>query len=99
MQPLEPRFTSWVPLQVEWPEEAGAAGNEAPSEEDATDDTQAGEIEETSQLVTQPPVEQPAALPAVELEETVILSVAVDQVTPAVIEDGGIVWDIQTNRP
>lgn len=91
MEPAEPRFTSWVPLAVEWPEMEGAAGNEAPIEElPAAATAPVPEAEETSLLVL-----EPASEPA----EEIALTEAIAPVVSVVEEEGGIVWNIQTNRP
>jgi len=89
MQPIEPRFTSWVPLNVEWPKgDVGASDTVAA---DAEVDAQP-ETEETSLVV---PVEEPETI---EVAETAVL-VQFDNAGPIAAENSGIVWDIRTNQP
>ena len=89
MQPIEPRFTSWVPLNVEWPEGDDGAANAGT--DDAAADAQT-ETEETSLVV---PVKEPET---VEVAETAVL-VQLDDAAPVIADNGGIVWDIRTNQP
>ena len=89
MQPIEPRFTSWVPLNVEWPEGDDGAANAGT--DDAAADAQT-ETEETSLVV---PVTEPET---VEVAETAVL-VQLDDAAPVIADNGGIVWDIRTNQP
>ena len=89
MQPIEPRFTSWVPLNVEWPEGDGGASDAGAA--DAEVDSQP-ETEETSLVV---PVEEPETI---EVTETAVL-VQLDDAGPIAAENSGIVWDIRTNQP
>ena len=89
MQPIEPRFTSWVPLNVEWPEGDGGASDAGAA--DAEVDLQP-ETEETSLVV---PVEEPETI---EVTETAVL-VQLDDAGPIAAENSGIVWDIRTNQP
>lgn len=91
MQPLEPRFTSWVPLKVEWPEVDETDGNEAPAEDlPIVEDAPVVEGEETS-LLTPAPVAAP--------EETAVFVETASLPETVLLNEGGIVWDIQTNRP
>ncbi len=89
MQPIEPRFTSWVPLNVELPEGDGGASDAgaADSEVDSQPET-----EETSLVV---PVEEPETI---EVTETAVL-VQVGDAGPIAPENSGIVWDIRTKQP
>ena len=89
MQPIEPRFTSWVPLNVEWPEGDGGAADAGAG--DAAVDAQP-ETEETSLMV---PVEEPESAG---VAETAVL-VQLNDTGPVAAENGGIVWDIRTNQP
>lgn len=95
MQPVEPRFTSWVPLAVEWPEEQpGDAVTEPVTE--SQDDTPA-------------PAPAPAPEPEVETENTTMqIDLLGDEVAtpvlsglnePVIAESGGVVWNIQTYLP
>ena len=90
MQPLEPRFTSWVPLAVEWPDKAGAAGDEAPNDELPSENAPLQEVEDTSLLAP-----ELGAEPAEEIAVTKSLGPA----TPVITVESGIVWNIQTNLP
>lgn len=91
MQPLEPRFTSWVPLAVEWPEQNGAADNEAPVEDlPVLDTAPLPEAEDTSLLAI-----EVAAEP---VQETVLTESVVPAIS-VIEEKSGIVWNIQTDRP
>ena len=100
MKPIEPRFTSWVPLKVEWPEEEGGDAPAEPAEESAAengDDVSAAPVIETEgETVT--------------VTETTFLQIDLqgDEMTapvlsslnqPVVAVSDGVVWDIQTNLP
>lgn len=90
MQPLEPRFTSWVPLAVEWPDKAGAAGDEAPNDERPSENAPLQEVEDTSLLAP-----ELAAEPA----EEIAVTKSPGPATPVITVESGIVWNIQTNLP
>ena len=100
MEPIEPRFRSWVPLKVEWPEEEGGDAPAEPAEEPAAengDDVSAAPVIETEgETVT--------------VTETTFLQIDLqgDEMTapvlsslnqPVVAVSDGVVWDIQTNLP
>ena len=95
MQPLNPRFKSWVPLEVEWEDEAGTKVDDVSSSTPA-----AGQLPEADQLVV------PAAVPAIEVVENDVMAVPLagsdDDMTVATSVSvappaEGIVWQIQTN--
>ena len=100
MKPIEPRFTSWVPLKVEWPEEeAGDAPAEAveePATENDDDLSAAPVIDTESETVT---VSENTFL-QIDLQgdetATPVLS-SLNQ--PVMVESGGVVWNIQTSLP
>ena len=90
MQPLEPRFTSWVPLAVEWPDEARAAGDEAPNDKLLSENARLREVEDTSLLAP-----ELGAEPA----EEIAVTKSPGPATPVITVETGIVWNIQTNLP
>ena len=89
MQPIEPRFTSWVPLNVEWPEA------EETSEDAGAADAAADALPETEETSLALPVEEPEP---VEVAETAAL-IQIDDAGTTVAGNDGIVWDIRTNQP
>ena len=89
MQPIEPRFTSWVPLNVEWPEA------EETSEDAGAADAAADALSETEETSLALPVEEPEP---VEVAETAAL-IQIDDAGTTVAGNDGIVWDIRTNQP
>ena len=100
MKPIEPRFTSWVPLKVEWPEEeasdAPAEAVEEPATENDDDLSAAPVIDTESETVT---VSENTFL-QIDLQgdetATPVLS-SLNQ--PVMVESGGVVWNIQTSLP
>lgn len=90
MQPLEPRFTSWVPLAVEWPDQDGATGDEAPGDDLEEESAPLQEVEDTSLLAPEL-VAEPA--------EEIALTESLVPATPVITVESGIVWNIQTNLP
>lgn len=83
MEPIEPRFKRWIPLEVEWPE--GTA-----------DDASSGQLVPLAEVPapeTTPPitVTRPASV-----AQTVV--VAVPEPSQSLVADG-IKWDIKTDRP
>lgn len=104
MQPVEPDFTSWVPLQVEWPDaEAETAVTAAPvmvtqQEEDvAAAQTLPPATTATAALADAMPVatNETTDLLIDELATPVLSSLN----QPVIAESGGVVWNIQTNLP
>ena len=89
IQPIKPRFTSWMPLNVEWPE--GDGGSMDIGAADAPINAQP-KTEQTSLVV---PVEEPEP---VAVTATAVLP-SPNVIGPVIAENGGIVWDIRTNQP
>jgi len=96
MQPVEPRFKTWVPLQVEWPEEESGEDMSAPAIQNSNDLSAAPVFEAGTDIVA---VTENTTLQFVlqgDEESTAALS-SVSQ--PLIVESGGVVWNIQTNMP
>jgi len=96
MQPVEPRFKTWVPLQVEWPEEESGEDMSAPAIQISNDLSAAPVFEAGTDIVA---VTENTTLQFVlqgDEESTAVLS-SVSQ--PLIVESGGVVWNIQTNMP
>ncbi|MGC6454600.1 MAG: TolC family protein [Candidatus Puniceispirillaceae bacterium] len=104
MQPVEPRFTSWVPLEVEWPE----------ADEGQTDDKAAEATSKVAdEAVSVTPVaeldEADLAAPASVAEiATMQIDLPGDEGAtpvrsganePVIAGSGGVVWNIQTSLP
>lgn len=83
MEPIEPRFKRWIPLEVEWPE--GTVGDAS--------DGQPVPIAELPDPVTAP------AMPVTQPEPIARTVVAVLPVSSQPIEVDGIIWDIEISRP
>ena len=85
MQPVEPRFTSWVPLAVEWPED------------EAGDTTPGPDTDETAPVID---VETETTSMQTDLLENEIATPVLSSLNePVITESGGVVWNIQTNLP
>jgi len=83
MEPVEPRFKRWIPLEVEWPE-------------GTIDDASSGQPLPVAEL---PEPETVPAMPVTKAEPVVETVVAtVPEPSQTVVVDG-IVWDIKTDRP
>ena len=96
MQPVEPRFKTWVPLQVEWPEEESGEDMSAPAIQNSNDLSAAPVFEAGTDIVA---VTENTTLQfdlQGDEESTAALS-SVSQ--PLIVESGGVVWNIQTNMP
>ena len=105
MKPIEPRFTSWVPLKVEWPEEeAGDTPDEAADEPAAEsgDDLSAAPVIETEVNETESETVTVSENTFLQIDlqgdetATAVLS-GLNQ--PVIAEPGGVVWNIQTSLP
>jgi hypothetical protein len=83
MEPIEPRFKRWIPLEVEWPEDTVG---------DASDG-QPVPIAELPDPVTAP------AMPVTQPEPVTRTVVAVLPESSQPIEVDGIIWDIEISRP
>ena len=96
MQPVEPRFKTWVPLQVEWPEEESGEDMSAPAIQNSNDLSAAPVFEAGTDIVA---VTENTTL-QFDLqgdEESTAVLTSVRQ--PLIVESGGVVWNIQTNMP
>lgn len=100
MKPIEPRFTSWVPLKVEWPEEKGGDAPADPAEEPAAengDDVSAAPVIESegeTVAVTETTFLQ------IDLQGDEMMAPVLSSLNqPVVAVSDGVVWDIQTNLP
>jgi len=95
MQPVEPRYTSWVPLKVEWPEEpvSSPAGNAADTDLAAPGAQTQGEV---SAVVTET---EDSSRQVELLGDELATPVLSSSNQPVITESGGIVWNIQTNLP
>lgn len=96
MQPVEPRFKTWVPLQVEWPEEESGEDMSAPAIQNSDDLSAAPVFEAGTDIVA---VTENTTL-QFDLqgdEESTAVLTSVSQ--PLIVESGGVVWNIQTNMP
>ena len=49
MKPIEPRFKTWVPLRVEWPEEGAGDNEAAPVVEQSGDEVSSAPVVEAKQ--------------------------------------------------
>lgn len=83
MEPIEPRFKRWIPLEVEWPE-------------GTVDDAASGQPVPVAEL---PKPETAPAMPVVQpapVARTVVATVP--ELSQSVVVEG-ITWDIKTSRP
>ena len=87
MEPIEPRFKRWIPLEVEWPD-------------GTVDDAANGQPAPVADI---PVAELPAPVTAPAIEVTqpapVAQTVKVAIPEPSQIAADGIIWDIKTDRP
>lgn len=83
MEPIEPRFKRWIPLEVEWPE-------------GTVDDASSGQPVPVAEL---PEPETAPAMPVAQPEPIAQTLVATlpEPSQPMVVD--GIIWDIKTGRP
>ena len=84
LEPIQPRFKRWIPLEVEWPE-------------GTVDDASSGQ---PVPVVNVPMPETAPAMPVAQsapASETIVATAAPEPVQPVVAD--GIIWNIQTNRP
>ena len=83
MQPIEPRFKRWIPLEVEWPE-------------GTVDDASSGQPVPVAEL---PEPETAPGMPMTQpdpIAQTVVVTLP-EPSRP--VEVDGIIWDIKTTRP
>ena len=91
MEPIEPRFKRWIPLEVEWPEgtvEDATAGQSAPVADKIVGEAS---VAEAPKVAPDAPATQPSAV-----KETMVVTAPVPS---SPIEVDGIIWDIKTSRP
>ncbi|MEX0502467.1 TolC family protein [Alphaproteobacteria bacterium LSUCC0719] len=111
MEPIEPRFKRWVPLEIEWPE---GTANDVSSGQSVPVDVSPGLAQipaaatatpsapDSAQVALAPaapvavaPVAAPILTPAPVIETVAVTAPASSQL----VEVDGIIWDIRTTRP
>jgi len=99
MKPVEPRFKTWVPLQVEWPEEGTDEIEPAPVAEGSGD-----EVSSAAEVAVNPEslavTETETATMQIELlDDEVAAPVMTSMNQPLIAVSDGVVWNIQTSLP
>ena len=99
MKPIEPRFKTWVPLQVEWPEEDAGDNEAAPVVEQSGDEVSSApevEVETESMAVSET---ENATMQIDLLGDEAAQPVMTSMSQPVIAGSGGVVWNIQTSLP
>ena len=92
MQPVVPRFKTWVPLQVEWPEESDSEEGAASPVENVDEVSAAPAVEPVSET-------ENTTMQIDLLGDEVATPVMTSMNQPVTAETGGVVWNIQTSLP
>ena len=106
LEPIEPRFKRWVPLEIEWPEgtvDDASAGQSAPIADSPVLAQMPAKSAPAPASMAVPipvalPVPIPVAVPAVVPAPMIKNVVATAPVSSQLVEVDGIIWDIRTTR-